>query len=220
MSEVELIARYLSRLAHDIRNASGLLQLNLQMLDTEVRSSRGQACIEDAAEAVNRLEVLANRLSQTLNPPTDRNQNFDAQALATECLEGAQDRRTQEGVGRLTVEFELDGVSYIDGSTNFWRCVLDTLFDNALDALETKPGNRKLGVHIEPFSVRVSNTGPRIDAIGRIFTPFYSSVGHGRFRAGLGLTRVMRYAERVGATIHSENTPAGPVFTIVTRPRG
>lgn len=214
MSDVELIARFLSRQAHDIRNCSGLLQLNLQMLGAEVQSDRGKACIDDGNEAVRRLDAIANRLSHALNPPSAPVEATDVRALAGDCFAAAQQRRVQEGVFFLDVDFQVDGDGTLETSPAFLRCALDAVFDNAMDALETLPSQGRLRVTIEPFSVRVSNSGPPVPSTEAIFQPFVAWPHHDRFRAGLGLTRVSRFATRVGAEIACENHDDGPVFVI------
>lgn len=219
MSDVEVIARYLSRLAHDIRNSASLLTLNHSMLRQEIRSERGTACLDDASETIRRLELLAKRLSQTLSPPSGELEMTDVNALLRECMDAAHNRRAAEGCERLDMDLMVHGAAKCETQREFLRCALDVVFDNALDALESVPAPREVSVEVteNPLRICVVNNGPTIpnEDSQSLFHPFFSRPHHSRFRAGLGLTRAVRFGHRVGGSIrYQPRRPGEPRFLI------
>ncbi len=222
IDRTERLARYLRRLAHDIRNASSLLTLNLDMLRQEVNTGRARACLEDSDEAIRRLESMSQDLSRSLSPVDADTEPCDLRLLAEQAIDTVLTERTREAAPALALVPNIQGEARGVGPATFFRTSIGIVLANAFDAIESiQDGQPAVSIRLAapPLTVTVYNNGPAIgaDLVSEIFEPFVSRVDHTRFRSGLGLTRARRFAQRVGGEVAiEENGPSGVSFRIRT----
>ncbi|MEL6338423.1 MAG: HAMP domain-containing sensor histidine kinase [Myxococcota bacterium] len=224
LDRTERLARYLRRLAHDIRNASSLLTLNLDMLRQEVNTGRARACLEDSDEAIRRLESMSQDLSRSLSPVETNAEPCDLRVLTEQAIDTVLTERTREAAPALAFAPNIQGEARGVGPATFFRASIGIILANAFDAIESTDGGRpevSIRLAASPLTVTVKNNGPAIepDLVSDIFEPFVSRVSHTRFRSGLGLTRARRFAQRVnGEVALEENGPSGVCFRVRANP--
>jgi len=97
------------------------------------------------------------------------------------------------------------------------RQVLVNLIENAIDALRSGAGSRRIDVDVSrrngSAAIRVTDSGPGVppDALGRLFEPFFSLKEHG---TGLGLAIAKRTIDAHGGRIAAAASPRGMSFEI------
>lgn len=226
MDKTERLARYLRRLAHDMRNASSLLTLNLDMLRHEVSSQRARACLADSDEAVRRLEKMAQELSRSMSPAEIEVQDIDLRQVVAQAIGAVEKERIREVAPDFGVKPWVEGEAKGRGPIAFFLDSTAILLQNAFDALEgpqSHPRHISILLKESPLSVTIRNSGPRIsdEIVTEIFEPFVSAVPHERFRSGLGLTRARRFAARVNGKVELiENSDHGVAFCLTVNPEG
>lgn len=201
------MAKFLSRLAHDVRNATSLVTLNIEMVAREATSQRSQDCLNDTREALRRLDTMSYGLSHIMKPPIGEARSLEIAPLAQEQFEAALRRRVEDAAPHVNATLEVASNATFHAPRETFEIVFACLFDNALDALEPR-GSGTVRVRADGSRVVVENDGEPIGERirDRLFEPFVSDTAHGRFRPGLGLTRARTAARRGGATLELESS--------------
>lgn len=112
---------------------------------------------------------------------------------------------------------ELDAYNESGGiDSKILNTVLGNLLDNAMEANMTMADKEtmvKLEINIEPNQVvyAITNNGPRIDDISKVFKSRFSTKGRGR---GMGLVAVIRLLENYNGDIDVESTDQWTKFQI------
>lgn len=209
-----------SGLAHEIRNPLNAMNMNLQMLEEELR---GVPALDDAEWAglldstkseIKRLERLVNNFLAYARPSEPRFESKDLNAVLSEVARFLQaDFRRSEVDLSLDVEPLLPTVE-ID-VTQFKQALMNLLV-NARQVLRGG-GNVVLRSRASAGGevvVEVEDDGPGIPEADRerIFEVFYSNRGGG---TGLGLPIARQIIERHGGTIEvGSGRERGTVFRI------
>jgi signal transduction histidine kinase len=205
-------------IAHEVRNPLstivGLAQLLRRSAD---------------ASAAEHLDVLS-REAERLNAVLDEYLSF-AKPLQPAQLEPVDLARLLEGLiaafsprladGRVRVVRELPGdVPRVRGDDRRLTQAFFNLIQNALDALESKPGELRLRVRPLDGGVEasVSDTGPGIApaAAQSLFTPFATTKPRG---TGLGLLVARSAVSACGGRISLGPAPEGGARAAVWLPR-
>jgi two-component system CitB family sensor kinase len=108
------------------------------------------------------------------------------------------------------IEVSITDDSHLDApasSAQSLMTIIGNLVDNAMDAVASEPGHRKVSVRLrdeDEVLIVVSDNGPGVptEAIEEIFTDGYSTkTPRGDLRRGIGLALVRRLVHRAGGTI-------------------
>jgi signal transduction histidine kinase len=181
---------------HDIKN--GLIPLrNVMRHLAQVERDEPAALPRVFAErwqtvdsSIAYLETLATSY-QRLSPPLNR-RNCDLNSLITDVVRAAQSH------DHVTLTTDLTAVPAVVGDTVAFRRILENLIANAVDSLQSKPGQITISTRVvdgegNPPAVRItvadSGCGIAAGEAGRIFDDFYTTKQGG---TGLGLSIVRR----------------------------
>ncbi len=202
-----------SGLAHEIRNPLNAMNMNLQMLEEELRDVSGMSgvtngecgeLLESTKSEIKRLEGLVNNFLAYARPAQPRFAPEDLNAVVSEVARFLEiDFRQHQLELRLDLEPLLPAVDL--DATQFKQALMNLLV-NARQVLPTGGV-----VHVRTRAgaggdvlVEVEDDGPGIpDGLKeRIFEVFFSSRGGG---TGLGLPIARQIIERHGGTIEVDS---------------
>ncbi|HKQ62744.1 MAG TPA: ATP-binding protein [Candidatus Polarisedimenticolaceae bacterium] len=209
-----------SQLAHDIRNPLNAMNMNLQMLEEDVRGCAelraGEALksLELIQSEIKRLERLVNDFLAYARPVPPRFESHDVNAVIDETVRLLDADFRQHRV-ELLAELE-PLLPRVELDETQFKQVLLNLLVNARQVL--RDGGRvrvrtRAGASGE-IVVEIEDNGPGIPAAmrERIFEVFYSSRGGG---TGLGLPIARQIIERHGGRIEVDSVEGqGATFRI------
>lgn len=199
--------------AHELRSPLAALRLQMQALqragDTETRQLAEQrlaAGIDRATRLVEQLLSMARyetAAEQTPAEPVD---------LADVLRQALSETLAQANAKSITID--LDGAP--QASVRGHRDALVLLVRNLLDnAIKYSPDGGRVSLRLEQLADRTSllidDEGPGLapEERERVFDRFYRAEGNTQLGSGLGLAIARAIADRHGATIALEDTPAG-----------
>lgn len=216
-----LLSRLLSRLAHEIRNPLGSLDIHVQLLEEDL----GRISPPASPQVTGRLEIIRTELHRLDNIVR---QFLSLAGPSSVNLQPVEVGAALERVCRLLEaeaaarEIELS-VTIPNAMPQLWADpdqlaqALVNLVINAIQAVERRGRIQIVACLEEPHPViciEVRDTGPGIDPGRRfaIFEPFFTTKTEG---SGLGLWIVQQIATAHGGTVTAGNAPAGgAVFTL------
>lgn len=216
-----LLSRLLSRLAHEIRNPLGALDVHVQLLEEDLAKLAPTVPAASAArvviirrelsrldEIVRRYLTLAGR-SSIIPQPVDLREMLDHV-----CHLLAPDAAARDIELSATVPADLPPFSADRGQLTQ---SLVNLVINALQAVQ-QHGAVRISAHAPDarggLCIEVHDTGPGIDPARRaaIFEPFFTTKPEG---SGLGLWIVQQIAMAHGGLVSAANHPdGGAVFAL------
>jgi signal transduction histidine kinase len=206
-------------IAHEIRNPITAAKSLVQQMGEDPSSRENVAYAKVAIEELDRVERSVAHLLRYAREEDVHMTDVRLGDLIGSALETFRDRIATSGVELVTDPGGGDHV--LRGDAEKLRRVLINLISNALDALEgagTKNPTLELtaGENLAGTEcwVRVRDNGPGIDpeALGRIFSPFYTSKEKG---TGLGLAISKKVVDAHGGSIEASSRPgAGAEFTV------
>ncbi|MBR7780286.1 ATP-binding protein [Undibacterium rugosum] len=213
--------RFVADAAHELRSPMTALSLQAERLtDTEMSDVAGERLtilrqgIERGRSLLDQLLTLAKVQSTTVEPRV---------SLSVQCIY----RRVLEDLMPLAEVKHIDiGVTDMQDA-EVWANEMDmtTLVKNLVDnAIRYTPqGGRvdlSIGLSDGKVVLRVQDSGPGIPLAerGRVFDPFYRTLGSEQIGAGLGLSIVKAIANRIGAEIRldfvNETQQTGLIVTV------
>lgn len=216
-----LLSRLLSRLAHEIRNPLGSLDIHVQLLEEDLASIKppvpagmtGRVTI--IRTELRRLDNIVRRFLSLAGPSSIEPQPMDLRAtLQHVCRLLAPEAATREIELTANVPDSLPPFSADAGQLTQ---ALVNLTINAIQAVQQR-GRVMITVATDEargtMAIEVRDTGPGIDPEKRtaIFEPFFTTKPEG---SGLGLWIVQQIALAHGGSIAAANAPeGGAVFTL------
>ncbi len=206
-------------LAHELRNPLMSIKLIIQAARRSAESL-GERDLHVLEEEVIRLESLLQTFLDFAKPAKMESTRFDLKRIVAASLQFLSRRAALK---RVTFESFIDEqIFVVNGDESQLRQVLLNLLLNALDAV---PPGGQIQVQLEPASptcevencvvLRVSDNGPGLSEIDRIFEPFYSTRETG---LGLGLPISKRIIDAHGGDITAGNGSLGGAEFIVRLP--
>lgn len=207
-----------SGLAHEIRNPLNAMNMNLQMLEEELRESHLESdqteLLDSTKSEIKRLERLVNNFLTYARPAKPRFEARDLNVVILEVTRLLEADFRQHGVDLridpepLLPEVETDDTQLKQAFINLLVNARQVLKDGGTVTIKTRAGAKGEVV------VEVTDNGPGIppEVRERIFEVFYSSRGGG---TGLGLPIARQIVERHGGTIEVDSVlDEGTTFRI------
>jgi PAS domain S-box-containing protein len=209
--------------AHELRNPLSAIDLNLQLLDEEIKGQGGSTNL--SARYLNVLNTECRRLSNILDnfikfarPGSVGLHEVQVRALLEHIVSLMQVEAEDHHI-RLVQEIEASLPPVIGDETAITQ-VLVNIVVNGLHAMphgglcriaaETRHLDGKVWVVV---SVKDTGVGIEKDALSRLFEPFYTTKSDG---TGLGLTIAYRIMEDHGGSIHVSSQPGkGTTITLM-----
>jgi signal transduction histidine kinase len=209
-----------SGLAHEIRNPLNAMNMNLQMLEEELRArpeavdpEQGEL-LDSTKREIKRLERLVNNFLAYARPARPRFERSDLNAVVQDVsrLLDADFRQSgvtlREDLEPLLPHVETDETQFKQALLNLMVNARQVMKEGGCVTVRTRAGS-----HGEVV-IEVEDDGPGIPAEvrARIFEVFYSSRGGG---TGLGLPIARQIVERHGGTIEVDSVEGrGTTFRI------
>lgn len=216
-----------SGLAHEIRNPLNSLNLNIQLLEEDLRAGRrpqsGAPLLRLTREEISRLERLVTDFLSYAKPRPPERRRVRAADLFERVIEVTEGQLRRSGV-RVEVAPGADGVELEVDPGQMGQLLLN-LTQNALAAVEGVPRAPAIRFRARREEGRVvlevSDNGVGIprEARQKIFEVFYSTRKGG---SGLGLAVVERIARAHGGEAQIDSTPGQgtTVRILLPAPRG
>jgi signal transduction histidine kinase len=222
------VGRLAAGLAHEIATPLQIIKGRTDMLQRkEVGADVYSRNLRIIGEQIDRVTSLVRGLLNLSRRPELRVRRIDVIELIDEVVDLLDTEFARTGI-RLQTDV-VPGAA-IEGDRNLLQQALTNLFLNAIQALDGRPGERRITVrtrlladpalvrsgHFLPgrVAIEIEDNGPGIppDALDKIFEPFFSTKvdTHG---TGLGLTVARSIVEEHGGAIRAENVgprSAGP----------
>jgi two-component system sensor histidine kinase VanS len=101
----------------------------------------------------------------------------------------------------------------VDGDPVLLRCLVANLVDNAVRHNDSR---RRIEIALRDTTLRITNTGPEVCEVDRLFEPFYRGAGRVRGGHGLGLAIVRAVADAHRATLVATANLTGGLSVTVT----
>ena len=193
--------------AHEIRNPIAAAKSLVQQMGEDPTSHEN---VEYAKVALDELARVERSVSHLLKYAKEEDYKFENVNLAS-VLDGA--------LTQMRSKLEANSVAvsraYLSGPTvradaDKLRQVFSNIIDNAIDAMESTTGERRLefaiqndGAGMAAVRIRDNGCGIADDKIAKIFNPFYTSKANGT-GLGLGVAKKVIDAHRGTIEVHSK----------------
>ena len=193
--------------AHEIRNPIAAAKSLVQQMGEDPTSHEN---VEYAKVALDELARVERSVSHLLKYAKEEDYNFENVNLAW-VLDGA--------LTQMRSKLEANSVAvsraYLSGPTvradaDKLRQVFSNIIDNAIDAMESTTGERRLefaiqnnGAGMAAVRIRDNGCGIADDKIAKIFNPFYTSKSSGT-GLGLGVAKKVIDSHRGTIEVHSK----------------
>ena len=203
-------------LAHEIRNPLSAINLNLQMIEEEVSTSRSHSgemteLLAGAKSEIRRLERLARNFLVYAKPLKPDRQVVSLPQVLDQVVRLVAKECDRDGIE--LARQDAPGVLEVRGDRDLLQQAVMNLLVNAREAvLAGGDGPRRISMGVRQESgrlavwVRDSGTGVSEGEAGRLFDLFYSSKRGG---TGLGLPIALRIVEAHGGWLEWKNNDRG-----------
>lgn len=212
-------------IAHEINNPLAVINeeagLMKDLLDPSLGAQAGPEDLvehlDSIQESVFRCRDVTHKLLKFVRRTDVEMQHHDANAIIDSVIDGLLGRELAVSSIEVVRDY---GPNLPDLMTdrNQLQQVLLNIINNAIDALEDKPGTIRIRTRREGrwLRISISDTGKGMtqEQLGKIFLPFYTTkeVGKG---TGLGLSVSYGIVKHFGGEIEVESTPGvGSTFTV------
>lgn len=219
------IGQMAAGIAHEIRNPLSGININVSTLEHLIRNLDGvppeekervAAIVAQARSASDKMASVIRRVMEFSKPVPPRLDRVDANQSVREAIEFASATLRNGGIA---VDLSLaPDLPRCPADPRLLEQVLLNLISNAVQALESVDGERRIGVStaLEDRSVvvRISDSGPGVPVHLRekIFDPFYTTRKDGH---GIGLAFSQRVISDHGGTLSvGESVRGGAEFRV------
>ena len=208
-----------SGLAHEIRNPLNTIDMNLQLIEEEMKETdeRFRKRFKRVKDELERLDAILSGFLRFTRPPKLSVKRTDINELVNKTVRFFQPECISKGV---TIELSLaDGLPKIFLDSKQVEQMLLNLLSNARDATQ-RGGKIRVSTQRTRQGVRlvVEDTGCGIpkEKLADIFKPYFTTKQGG---TGIGLSIVKRIAEEHSAKIQIESTPGKGTKFVVEFPK-
>ena len=198
-------------LTHEIKNPLSAIRLKTAILRRTAGSNATSATadLQVIDDEVNRLAVLADRVSEFIRDPAGNRSPIDLGPLLDALTERHPALAVQRPEAPLTVRFDRERL----------RSVLDNLVLNAIEStVDSTPVEVVAEASARNVTVRVLDRGAGIAASERerVFDPFFTTKPKG---SGIGLAICRRFVHAAGGTLELRPRAGGGTEAVVTLAR-
>ena len=201
--------------AHEIRNPIAAARSLVQQMGEDPTSAEN---VEYAKVALDELGRVERSVSHLLKYAKQEDYNFQSVNLASVLDAALSQMRSKIEANSVIVSRNYLGGPMVRADADKLQSVFTNIVDNAIDAMSTISGERKIELSIErandTASVKIRDNGCGIapETLGKIFNPFYTSKENG---TGLGLGVARKIVEAHRGIIEVTSEPgAGAQFAI------
>ncbi len=187
--------------AHEIRNPIAAAKSLVQQMGEDPTSAEN---VEYAKVALDELARVERSVSHLLKYAKEEDYNFDNVNLAAVLDTALTQMRAKLEGKSVAISRNYLGGPTVRADADKLRQVFSNVIDNAIDAMESVTGTRRLELSIQAgdamatVSIRDNGCGIAADKIGKIFNPFYTSKETG---TGLGMAVAKKIIEAHNGTI-------------------
>ncbi len=213
------VGETVSHLSHHIKNILQALSAGIDMVEAALKTGKLEKARKGWPIVQRNLEKINNLILNMLAFSKDRQplpESVNLNDVVNDCVELISPYADERGVAVLT---DVDQLPPISADSSGLQQMLLNLLTNALDAVEDNTGVITLTGKYEGKSGNVlisvidNGMGIEPEEMDNIFTPFFSSKGHGG--TGLGLAVAQKIAREHDGEIRVDSQPgSGTTFTV------
>jgi two-component system, NtrC family, sensor histidine kinase HydH len=207
----------LARVAHEVRNPLAAIRSTVQLWQRLPDEARTPASLEAVVQAVDRLNLLVDRLLQFARSDNSSRTTLQLNDLVADTAALLRAKAAEQHVEVVT---NLSGVPPLTGSAQGLQQVILNLATNALEAMPSG-GCLELGTRFDPkqklVQLEIADSGVGIppDVRKRLFEPFFTTRAEG---TGLGLALCREIVAQHGGQIALEPRDPRGTRCLVTLP--
>jgi signal transduction histidine kinase len=193
--------------AHEIRNPIAAAKSLVQQMGEDPTSGEN---VEYAKVAIDELARVERSVSHLLKYAKEEDYHFDNVNLAGVVDAAIAQMRSKLEAKNVTVSRNYIGGPTVRADADKLRQVFTNVIDNAIDAMESNSGERRLeiGIHtLRPGAATVvlrdNGCGIPEDKLTKIFNPFYTTKANGT-GLGMGIAKKVMDAHNGKIELHSQ----------------
>ncbi len=203
--------------AHEIRNPIAAAKSLVQQMGEDPTSNEN---VEYAKVALDELARVERSVSHLLKYAKEEDYKFENVNLSGVLDSALTQMRAKIESGQVGISRNYIVGPTVRADADKLRQVFSNIIDNAIDAMESKPAGRQLGLEIRTSAmtgtatviIRDNGCGIPEDKLTKIFNPFYTSKANG---TGLGMAVARKVVEAHRGTIEVHSHPGqGTEFEI------
>ncbi len=194
--------------AHEIRNPIAAAKSLVQQMGEDPTSNEN---VEYAKVALDELARVERSVSHLLKYAKETDYSFENVGLAAVLDHALTEMRSKLEANQISVSRSYIGGPTVRADADKLRQVFTNVIDNAIDAMESNTGERRLefairGLYPGTASVVVRDNGCGIaeDKIAKIFNPFYTTKNNG---TGLGMGIAKKVMDAHNGRIEVQSKP-------------
>jgi len=202
--------------AHEIRNPIAAAKSLVQQMGEDPISNEN---VEYAKVALDELERVERSVSHLLKYAKETDYSFENVGLASVLDHALTEMRAKLETNQVSVSRNYIGGPTVRADADKLRQVFTNVIDNAIDAMESNAGERRVefgirSLHAGTATVVVRDNGCGIaeDKLAKIFNPFYTTKKNG---TGLGMGIAKKVMDAHSGRIEVQSKPgAGTEFRL------
>ena len=194
--------------AHEIRNPIAAAKSLVQQMGEDPISNEN---VEYAKVALDELERVERSVSHLLKYAKETDYSFENVGLASVLDHALTEMRAKLEANQVSVSRSYIGGPTVRADADKLRQVFTNVIDNAIDAMESNTGERRLEfgiVSLHPGTatvvVRDNGCGIAEDKLAKIFNPFYTTKKNG---TGLGMGIAKKVMDAHSGRIEVQSKP-------------
>jgi len=194
--------------AHEIRNPIAAAKSLVQQMGEDPTSNEN---VEYARVALDELERVERSVSHLLKYAKETDYSFESVGLASVLDAALTEMRAKLEANKVSVSRSYIGGPIVRADADKLRQVFTNVIDNAIDAMESNPGERRLEfgiVSLHPGAatvvIRDNGCGIAEDRLAKIFNPFYTTKKNG---TGLGMGIAKKVMDAHSGRIEVQSKP-------------
>jgi signal transduction histidine kinase len=194
--------------AHEIRNPIAAAKSLVQQMGEDPISNEN---VEYAKVALDELERVERSVSHLLKYAKETDYSFENVGLASVLDHALTEMRAKLEANQVSVSRNYIGGPTVRADADKLRQVFTNVIDNAIDAMESNTGERRLEFGIRSLHpgtatvvIRDNGCGIAEDKLAKIFNPFYTTKKNG---TGLGMGIAKKVMDAHSGRIEVQSKP-------------